>query len=64
VDTAEDDDVGVGLGGFLTQAEGITDMIGHALDLLDLVVVREYDGIPLLLQPQNLGGKVGGVGGW
>jgi hypothetical protein len=33
-------------------------MIGHALDLLDLVVVREDDGIPLLFQPQDLGGKV------
>ena len=62
VDAAKDDDIGIGLGGFLTQAEGIPDKVRNLLDLLDLVVVRENNGIPLLLQPENLCGKVGGMG--
>ena len=56
MDAAKDDHVGIGLGGFLTQAEGIPDKVRNLLDLLDLVVVRENDGIPLLLETQDLRG--------
>ena len=55
VDPAEDDHVGISLGSFLTQAEGVSHEIGDLLDLLDLVVMRQDYGIPLLLQAENLG---------
>jgi hypothetical protein len=37
-------------------------MIGHPLDLLDLVVVRQNNRIPLILQAQDLRDEIRGVG--
>jgi hypothetical protein len=37
-------------GGLVGQAERITDVVGHALDVLALVVVREDEGVLGLLE--------------
>jgi pyrroline-5-carboxylate reductase len=42
--------LGIGLGGLITEPERIADEIGHFLDLPDLIVVRENDGVALALQ--------------
>ena len=41
----EDDDIGAGLGCLLGKAEGIAHIIGHILNLRDLVVVGQDDGV-------------------
>ena len=63
MDSAEDDDVGIGIGRFLTKSERVTHEVGHILDLLDLVIVREDDGVPFLLEVHDLGDQIGGMGG-
>jgi hypothetical protein len=61
MNATEDDDIGIGFGSLLAQPQGITHEISDILDLLDLVVMRQNDSIPLHLQAQNLGGKIGWV---
>ncbi len=63
VDAAEDDSLGIGLGGFVSEAEGIADVIGKALDRFDLVVMGEDDGIALALECKDLLDQVGIGGG-
>jgi hypothetical protein len=47
---AEDDDIGVGLGRLLREAEGVADVIRDVLDFGHLIIVREDDGVELLLE--------------
>ena len=47
VHAAEGDHLGVGDGGALREAERVADVVGHLLDLGQLVVVREDDGAAL-----------------
>ena len=47
VDAAELDHVGVGLRRLAGEAERVADEVGHVLELGQLVVVREDDGVPL-----------------
>ncbi len=52
MDAALNDDVGIDLGGFLGELQGIADDVGDAVkNLRCLVVVREDNRIALLLQP-------------
>jgi hypothetical protein len=50
VDPAEDDHVGIGLGGLAREVERITDEVGDVLHLGELVVVREDHRVALLAQ--------------
>ena len=50
---AEHNHVGVGLGRLLGKAERIADEIRHVLDFRHLVIVREDDGVELLLERKN-----------
>jgi len=50
---AEKDDVGFGLLRLIGKAERIAHKIGHALDRLDLVIVREDDGVAFAFQTEN-----------
>ena len=50
VNTGEDDDVGIGLGGLLAQAQAVADVIGDVLDLRFLVIMRQDDGVLLFLE--------------
>ena len=61
MDTAEDDHIGIGLSSTLAQSQGIANMVGEILDLFDLVVMREDNGIPLLLESKDLGYQISGV---
>ena len=45
MNAAEDDDVGLGLGRFAREAQGVANEIGDILDLGPLIVVREDAGI-------------------
>ena len=54
---AEDDDVGVGLGRLLREAERIAHVIRHVLDFADLIIVREDDGVELLLEREDFAGQ-------
>ena len=47
MDAAELDHLGVGLAGLPGEAEGVADEVGHVLQLGQLVVVGEDDGVPL-----------------
>ena len=55
VHAAEDDDVGVGLGGFAREAERVADEIGDVLHLGPLVVVGEDDGVAIAGEGLDLG---------
>lgn len=55
----EYDDIGIGFLGLLCEAEGITDVIRDVLDFWDLIIMRENDGIELLLQGINFLGQRG-----
>jgi hypothetical protein len=61
MDAAEHDDIGMGGGGLLGEAEGIADVIGDVLDFGDLIVVGEDDGVELLLEGEDFLGE--GIGG-
>ena len=54
VHAAERDHVGVGLLRGAREAEAVADVIGEVLDLRLLVVVRQDDGVALLLQALDL----------
>ena len=62
VNTAEDNDVGIRLGGLNAQAKRVSHEVGHVLDLLNLVVMGEDDCIPLAFESQNLSRQIGGMG--
>ena len=53
---AEDDDIRAGLLRLLREAERIADVIRHVLNLGDLVIVREDDGVQLFLERENFCG--------
>ena len=59
MNTAEDDDVCVGLFRLLREAERITDVIRHILNLRHLIIVREYDGVQLFLERADFSGERG-----
>ena len=68
VDAAEENDVGLGGLRLIGEAEGIADVIGDLLDGLDLVIVREDDGVALAFQGEDFlldGSELrrGGAGG-
>ena len=63
MDAAEDDDVRAGARGLLREAEGVAHEVGHVLNLRDLVVVREDDGVELAFEGENLAGERLGLGG-
>jgi len=45
--TAKEDGVGLGFGGFVGEAKGVSHEIGHSLDGLNLVIVGEDEGVGL-----------------
>ena len=51
---AEDDDVGTGSRGLLRKPEGIAHEVGHVLDLGDLVIMGEDDGVELLFEGEDV----------
>ena len=55
---AENDDIGIGLGGLLAQFEAVADEIGKVLDIGGLVVMRENDRVLLLAKAIDLGEQV------
>jgi len=64
-EAGEDDDLLAQGGCLAAQLEGVTQEVGRQLDLLDLIVVRQDDGVPLPLQleylSQQISGSVHGV---
>ena len=62
VNPAKDNHVGTRLGGLDAQAERVSHEVGHVLDLFDLVVMGEDDGIPLAFESQDLCREIGGMG--
>jgi hypothetical protein len=54
VDAAEKNDVRLRGLGLVAEPEGVADEIGHALDVLGLVVVREDDGVALFFEREDL----------
>ena len=54
VHAGEDDDLGVGLRGFLAQAQAVPHVVGDVLDVALLVVVGQDDGLALVLEPLDL----------
>ena len=54
VDAAEDDGVRARLGGLLRQRQAVADEVGHVLHVALLVVVRQDDGVELLLEALDL----------
>ena len=58
MDSAERNDIGIGLLSTKGKAEGISDVIGNLLNFLDLVVVGQNHGIPFLFQSKNFGTKI------
>jgi len=62
VNACEDNDIGIGLGCLLAQAEAVADVIGDILNLRFLVVVGQDDSIAFFFQLVDLGCEVeGGV---
>ena len=59
---AEGDDIGVGFLGLVGQAERVAHVVGDFLDLGDLVIVGQDDGVALLLEAQDFGAQVEGGG--
>ena len=53
MDAAKENDIRVGRLRLVGKAERIADIIGHFLDFLHLIVMRENDGVLLLLQGQD-----------
>ena len=58
VDPAEDNDLGVVVGGFPGQIEAVADEIGNILNFVDLVIMRENDGIHFALEFLNFRNEV------
>ncbi len=54
----EDDHIGVGLCGGLSEGEAVADMIGQVLDLAVLIVVGEDHGPPLFAEAGDLGEEI------
>lgn len=53
VDTGKDDDIGVGVGGFAGEFEGVTDVVSDILNIGVLVVVSEDDSVEFLFEGMN-----------
>ena len=53
MNAAEDDHVGLGLGGLLGEAKRVAHVIGDVLNLGHLVVVGENDRVKLLLEHKD-----------
>ena len=62
MNAAKDDDIGISLGGFLTEPKRVSDKISDILNLLDLVIMSENDGLPLSFESKNLSDQIGGMG--
>jgi len=56
-------DIGVGVGGFAGQFEGITNEVGDVLNVGVLVIVGENDGVQLLFEGVNCCKQVVGQSG-
>ena len=54
MDSAKKDDLGLCPGGLIAQAQRVPDEIGDVLELGHLIVVREDNSVPLLLELRNL----------
>jgi hypothetical protein len=63
MDAAEGDDIGVGLFGFVGQAEGVADEISDFLDVAGLVIVGQDEGIALFFEAQDFVLEGEGCGG-
>ncbi len=59
MDAAEHDDVGLGLLRLEAQPQRIADIIGDVLDLRDLVIVRQDDGVALAFEAQDFLRQIG-----
>ena len=57
MDAAEGDDIGLGFRGAVSQAERIAHMVSQLLDLGDLVVVREDDGVAFFFETLDFVGQ-------
>ena len=57
VDAAEHDDLGVGRDGLLRQTERVAHEVGQILNLRNLIVVRQKDGLQLAFQVENFAGQ-------
>jgi len=53
MDAAEDNNIGIGPGGFLAQLQRIPDEVRDVLHLAALVVMGEDDGVPCFLKFEN-----------
>lgn len=67
MNSAEGDDFGIGFLSFISEAEGVADVIGNILDGADLVIMGKNDGVLLLFEAKNIfleikNGRVGHVG--
>jgi hypothetical protein len=58
MNAAEDNDIRIGVGGPLTQAQRIADKISDILNRLDLVVVCQDNRIPLFFEALDFGCQV------
>ena len=62
MDAAKGDDIGFGFRRAVSEAERIADVVGQLLDLGDLVVVCEDDGVALFFEAADfVGQKHGGT---
>jgi len=50
----EHDHISLGPRSSLGQSQRIANIVRDVLNLRDLIVVREYDGVPLTLEPRDL----------
>ena len=50
---AENDDIGIGFSGLLTQLQWIAGKIGDILNFGPLIIMDENDGVPLFLQSSD-----------
>ena len=61
MDAAEGDDIGLGFRGAVSQTERIAHMVSQLLDLGDLVVVREDDGVAFFFETLDFVGQKHGL---
>jgi hypothetical protein len=62
MNAAKDDDIRRSLRCLHTQTEGIPYKVSNLLNLTDLVVMSEDDSILFLLEAEDLGDKISGIG--
>ena len=53
MNTAENDNLRIGLGSLPSQAKGVSDIVRDLLDGIDLVIMAEKDGILFFLKSKN-----------